>query len=247
MKKIILGVLVLVFLAVAARASWAYYKFSTYQESSPTTQVAITEKGNEVAASTPTQVILSTQDLKAKKDLEETISTFTNLVKEKCTNSNPDKQCDVVKSIITALSQKCLILTKENEINNCIFEFGGGAIFSQEAAVNTSPGKDISVSVASTASREQEGVSNLSVQAGDSVDTYWESKNADSAYIDVSLKCTNPALDDTEPTKKVPTESYQSMRSIPEKLSGCIITYKITVKNTASEKEASATSTITIK
>lgn len=199
------------------------------------------------ATSSPVARVLSQADLKAKEDLKKTIFELNESIKLKCTAGSTHTQCDLAKRIFQALNEECLPLTDDKEISSCIFGFAGGAIFLPSSAPSTPTKTNVTVSLISTTSFDTAGVTNLNIKAGDKFYSAWSSTDADEAYLTGSLtKCTDVTLNKEVPEKKVPTESYQS-EPASTMLVGCTIVVTITVKNTTSGQQATATNTITIK
>ncbi len=247
-KKIILIVVAVVLLALGGRGFWAYQQMKAEEariNNEPIFVPAATEPAQD---SLPEAGVLSAGDLKAKEDLVDVLSKLTESINAKCGVNSQNTQCDPARKIVKVLTEKCLPLTKDEEIISCVHEFGVSVALPPPSTTSSSAKTDIAIALASTAVLDKAGVTNLSVKAGDRVYSYWKSVNADEVYLGLSFaKCTDISLNKESPIKKVALEGYESSDIITTALTGCTITIKVSAKNTTSGKQATAVNIVTVK
>lgn len=266
MKKIILIVGGIILIALLGRLGWAFWQVQKDAEkvakiaNAPvvaTTTVPI--PANTSGASS--KIVLSAIDIKAKEDLKKTISGLTESIKLKCTAAgSKDTQCETAKKVVDALTIKCIPLANEKEISDCIFSYGAGAVFSSSGIVNTSTKASTTIMEASsvkastpsgsltTITLKTNGSDNITVKAGDSVNSVWSSKNADTVSKDLVLSgCSDSKVNTTLSMHNMSEVNDSSSFPVAPELAGCTMKITITANNKTTGAQASASNTITIK
>ena len=254
-KKIILIVVAVILLALGGRGFWAYQQMKAEEARINNTPIFVpistTGPVQDISPNStvlaPETAVLSAGDLKAKEDLVDVLSKLTESINVKCGVNSQNTQCDPARKIVKVLTEKCLPLTKDEEIISCVHEFGVSVALPPPSTTSSSAKTDIAIALASTAVLDKAGVTNLSVKAGDRVYSYWKSVNADEVYLGLAFtKCVDASLNKESPIKKVALEGYESSDIVTTALKGCTIAIKVVAKNIASGKQASAVNMVAV-
>lgn len=246
-KKIILIVAGIILIALGGRGFWAYQQMKAEEAKINSTPIFVPATTEPAQDSLPEAGVLSAGDLKAKEDLVDVLSKLTESINVKCGVNSQNTQCDPARKIVRVLTEKCLPLTKDEEIISCVHEFGVSVALPPPSTTSSSAKTDVAIALASTAVLDKSGVTNLSVKAGDRVYSYWKSVNADEVYLGLAFtKCVDASLNKESPIKKVALEGYESSDIITTALKGCTIAIKVVAKNIALGKQVSAVNMVTV-